>query len=151
MGGCARWCGGGGGKDGDDEDELWMRRSDVACFKPCTETKVLTRWLLSQIVPVDLRTFPAPPEPPDLASPDGGASGILKVMSTSGSFERVRSSGRGTGVLYSLSKVQLRAISSLVWWSLYCAHSSVPRHLLGGCPAMRSERRLSLRRTRRTS
>jgi hypothetical protein len=41
---------------------------------------VLTRWLVSQTPPVSLRVFD-PPDPPDVADPDGGVSLIVSVSS----------------------------------------------------------------------
>lgn len=69
-----------------------------------------TRWSVSQILPV-LFSFLAPPDPPEVAVPDGGASGMVRLSSASSIDLMIISKGRGTGFRPSSSIVQLRAIA----------------------------------------
>jgi len=71
-----------------------------------------TRWSVSQILPV-LFGFLAPPDPPEVAVPDGGASGMVRLSSASSINLMVISKGRGTGFRPSSSIVQLRAIAGI--------------------------------------
>lgn len=69
-----------------------------------------TRWSVSQIFPVAFSVF-APPEPPDEAVRKGGASGMLRRMSTPESVVVMFISfGRGTGERLGLSIVQFSAM-----------------------------------------
>lgn len=60
-----------------------------------------------------LFSFLAPPDPPEVAVPDGGASGMLRLSSASSIDLMIISKGRGTGFRPSSSIVQLRAIAGI--------------------------------------
>jgi len=72
-----------------------------------------TRWSVSHILPV-LFSFLAPPDPPEVAEPDGGASGMVRLSSASSIDLIIISKGRGTGFRPSSSIVQLRAIAGIL-------------------------------------
>ena len=69
-----------------------------------------TRWSVSHILPV-LFSFLVPPDPPEVADPDGGASGMARLSSASSIDLIIISKGRGTGFRPSPSIVQLRAMT----------------------------------------
>ena len=58
----------------------------------------------------DSLSFRSPPDPPDVAEPDGDALGIMTVRSAASIVLIVISCGRGTGVLSALSMAQFNAM-----------------------------------------
>jgi len=73
-----------------------------------------TRLSVSHNLPV-LFSFFVPPEPPEAADPDGGASGMARLSSAPSIVLIIISKGRGTGFRPSSIIVQLRAIAR-VWF-----------------------------------
>ena len=71
-----------------------------------------TRWSVSHILPV-LFGFLIPPDPPEVADPEGGASGMVRLSSAPSIVLIIISKGRGTGFRASSIIVQLRAIAGV--------------------------------------
>ena len=71
-----------------------------------------TRRSVSHILPV-LFSFLALPDPPEVADPEGRASGMVRLSSASSIDLIIISKGRGTGFRPSPSIVQLRAIAGM--------------------------------------
>lgn len=71
-----------------------------------------TRLSVSHTLPV-LFSFFVLPEPPEVADPDGGASGMARLSSTPSIVLIIISKGRGTGFRSSSIIVQLRAIAGI--------------------------------------